>query len=292
MGGDTHSVPVAHAVMPVVPCERMSSAEPGDVTTAKEPATALPLVAFPTTRGGPAIVPAPRWRDWINAMEERWANRCLPLIVANESGWVLLNPVGFVARWSGEPSRSAIAIEFDEDVPSPSPVESHFGYGILTWSVPYLFRTPRGYNLLARGPANWPKDAVCALEGLVETDWSVATFTMNWKITRPDSAVRFEKDEPFCMVVPQQRGELERFAPEIRPLSSAPEIHAEAERWSRERDGMQVKKFLASYSKDFEDFRSAWEQDYFRGHTPEGRTADEHVTRRKIRPFAPPSADA
>jgi hypothetical protein len=41
---------------------------------------------------------------------------------------------------------------------SPSAI-SHFGSGILTWNVPYLFRTPPGYNLLVRGPANWPKDA-------------------------------------------------------------------------------------------------------------------------------------
>lgn len=275
--------------MPGYTFERMSSVDPGDVETAPA-AGDLSLLALPTTRRGASIVPAPRWRDWINAMEERWANRCLPLLVANESGWVLLNPVGFTARWSGEPGRSAITIDLDEDVPNPRPVESHFGYGILTWSVPYLFRTPPGFNLLARGPANWPKDGVSPLEGLVETDWSVATFTMNWKFTRPDIDVRFDPDEPFCMIVPQRRGELERFAPEIRPLSSEPEIHADAERWSRDRDGLQVKKFLASYSKDFEEFRTAWEQDYFRGRTPEGHLAEEHETRRKLRPFAPPPA--
>lgn len=268
----------------------MNSVDPRDAGAASESGASgdLTFFALPTTRHGAAIVPAPRWRGWMNAMEERWANRCLPLVVANESGWVLLNPVGFTARWSGEPARSAIMIDLDEDVPNPRPVESHFGYGVLTWSVPYLFRTPPGFNLLARGPANWPKDALCALEGLVETDWSVATFTMNWKFTRPDTDVRFEKDEPFCMVVPQRRGELERFAPEIRPLSAEPEIHAEAERWARDRDGMQVKKFLASYSKEYEPFRTAWEQDYFRGRTPEGRQAEEHETRRKLRPFAQP----
>ncbi len=251
----------------------------------------LPLLAFPTTSTPPTVAPAPRWRDWINAMEDRWANRCLPLLVANESGWTLLNPVGFRAEWSGDAAREGITVEFDDEVPAPHPVASHFGYGVLTWSVPYLFRTPPGYNLLARGPANWPKDGVCALEGLVETDWSVATFTMNWMFTRPGASVRFEKDEPFCMVLPQKRGDLERFAPEIRPITSAPEIHAEAEQWARERDRVQVKKFLASYSKDFEEFRTSWEQDYFRGRTPGGRPAEEHDTRRKLRPFAPPPVD-
>src|SRR5438105_10509762 len=143
------------------------------------------LIAYPTSQQlTMEITPASRWRDWINAMEARWANRCLPLLIANQAGWALLNPVAFEATWDGSPAKESIRIDFaGDDPPYPLPVESHFGYGILTWSIPYLFRTPPGYNLLARGPANWPKDGVCALEGIVETDWTFSTFTMNWKIT-------------------------------------------------------------------------------------------------------------
>src|SRR5437762_4883338 len=128
-------------------------------TPAVDPTTAIDdarpeLVAFQPA-GAPevALAPAPRWREWINEMEDRWANRCLPLVVANEAGWVLNNEHAFVAVWTGEPSTAAVTIEFDEDLPKPHPVQSHFGYGIITWAVPYLFRTPPGYNLLARGPA-------------------------------------------------------------------------------------------------------------------------------------------
>ena len=49
---------------------------------------------------------------------------------------------------------------------------------------------------------------------MIETDWSVATFTMNWKLTRPHWPVTFEIGEPICMVVPQRRGELESFHPQ------------------------------------------------------------------------------
>ncbi len=221
-------------------------------------------------------------------MEERWANRCLPLLVANQAGWVLLNPIAFRATWSGGSSTSATTIELTEDLPHPWPVESHFGYGILTWSVPYLFRTPPGYNLLARGPANWPKDGICALEGLVETDWSVATFTMNWKLTRPAHAVEFEQGEPFCMVVPQRRGELESFRPELRNLAADPETHALAEAFARERDQIQIKKFLAGYSKEFEEYRRAWEGHYFKGLTPDGTEAPEHQVQLSLSPFEEP----
>ena len=57
-----------------------------------------------------------------------------------------------------------------------------------------------------------------ALEGLVETDWAVATFTMNWKLTVPRRLIRFEPDDPICMLVPQRRGELESFEPTVAEL--------------------------------------------------------------------------
>ena len=76
-------------------------------------------------------------------------------------------------------------------------VQSHFGEGVITWNIPFLFRTSPGYNLLVRGPSNWIKDGVQALEGIVETDWAVQTFTMDWKFTRPRRWVRFEADEPI-----------------------------------------------------------------------------------------------
>ena len=248
----------------------------------------LKLIAYPTSQQlTMQINPAQRWRDWINAMEERWANRCLPLLIANQAGWALLNQVAFEATWDGEPLRESVRIDFaGENPPFPTPVESHFGYGILTWSIPYLFRTPPGYNLLARGPANWPKDGVCPLEGIVETDWTFSTCTMNWKITRPNHAVAFDAGEPICVVVPQRRGELESFQPEIRSMRLDPETAAAAEQWARQRNDLNIKKFLGQYSKDFAEYKYAWEQHYFRGKTAEGEQAPVHQTQLKLSEFS------
>jgi hypothetical protein len=151
--------------------------------------------------------------------------------------------------------------------------------------VPYLFCTPQGYNLLARGPSNWPKDGISPLEGLVETDWSVATFTMNWKLTRPGLAVRFEADEPFCMVLPQQRGELESFRPVIRDLATDADAEAGARAWIESRHDALVRKFLAEYSPEYADERDAWERHYFKGTAPDGRAAPHHQTRIKLDEF-------
>jgi hypothetical protein len=149
------------------------------------------------------IVPAGRWRDWMHATDARFANRCLPLLMANESGWWLLNSHGFTATWDGSKSPAGLEVRYDEEISAQrAPAESNFGYGIVTWRVPYLFRTDPGWNLLARGPANLPKHGASALEGLIETDWSVATFTMNWKLTEPGTAVRFDAGEPICQIAP------------------------------------------------------------------------------------------
>src|SRR6202000_3160808 len=86
---------------------------------------------------------------------------------------------------------------------------SIFGSGIVTFTLPFLFRTPPGYNLVAQGPTNRPKDGISALSGIIETDWAESTFTMNWMITRPHHPITFAKGEPICMVFPQKRYEVE-----------------------------------------------------------------------------------
>src|SRR5262245_39621033 len=97
-------------------------------------------------------------RAWMDAAHQRPPYRCLPLNIANQQGWFLLNPTPFRAYWYGGPAPSDLEVRFDG---TPDPIiSSHFGSGVLTFSLPYLFRTPPGINLWAKGPANWPKDGI------------------------------------------------------------------------------------------------------------------------------------
>ena len=157
------------------------------------------------------------------------------MLIANQSGWELRNPCAFTATWMGGADRTAVMIAPDKRDSGQFLPCSQFGYSILTWHLPMLFRTPPGYNLLVRGPANYPKDGVCALEGIVETDWASASFSMSWKLTRKLMPVRFEVDEPICMIVPQRRAELEEFAPELRHIESDEELRREHELFLRSR---------------------------------------------------------
>ena len=198
----------------------------------------LELVAYRVNPGvDHDLIAAPVARAWMDATPLRFANRCLPLLIANQAGWLLMNPETVTLTWDGTRDVAGVSVvyEHQEPVGVPRGVISHFGQGIVTWHVPYLFRTPPGWNLLARGPSNCPKDGIYALDGVVETDWSTATFTMNWQLTRPGLEVRFEAGEPYAMLVPQRRGELESFLPSIRPLQSADKDRVRHEQWATSR---------------------------------------------------------
>jgi hypothetical protein len=223
------------------------------------------------------IVPASRWRHWMNATPDRMANRCLPLLMANQAGWVLLNPAPFTATWDGGDTPSALTIEYPRDAPDRAHIAaSHFGHGIVTFRIQDLLQTPPGWNLLARGPTNSPKDGISPLDGLIESDWSAAPFTMNWKLTRP-GPISFEQDEPFCHILPQRRGELERFRPRLRRLDAEPHLARRARAWSAARAVVMLGKDSARNAGD-ERWRRYWMEDYFKGTSPTGESSPEHQT--------------
>lgn len=243
---------------------------------------ALPLVAYPAKEAVPdGIRPAPRDRDWLGSAPASAGKHCLPLLVANQSGWELLNPRAFTARWTGDRGRDAIVLTADGG-PYVGLAHSGFGAGILSFTVPYLFRTPPGWNLLVRGPVNRPKDGVSALEGLVETDWSVASFTMNWQLTRQDAPVTFAEGEPFCAVVPLPRGLLTRFEPELRDLGTDPAMRQGARQFMESRRSEQQARFLAE--NGFGE-PPPFNRRYFRGQLPDGQQADVHETRLRLAEF-------
>jgi hypothetical protein len=209
------------------------------------------------------------------------------MLIANQSGWEVRNPCAFTATWMGRKDRLGVTIAPDKRDAGQLLPCSEFGYGILTWHLPLLFRTPPGYNLLVRGPANYPKDAVSPLEGIVETDWASATFSMSWKFTRKLMPVRFDVDEPICMIVPQRRAELDEFAPELRHIESDQVLRRKYDLFLHSRD--ELGRVQAETNTDAGE-RVPWQGDYTRGSHADGEAgAPDHQTRCHLRPFAQPS---
>lgn len=255
----------------------------------RDPAQTITAFRIPDSRVYPPIVPAPPDRLWMDVGTQGWANRCLPLRIANANGWVVLNPAAVEVEWTGKRALDAVSIKVLDG--RQTLARSMFGFGIVTFVIPYLFRTPAGINLLSRGPANHPKDAISPLEGIVETDWLPFTFTMNWQITRPGKKIRFDRDEPVALLVPVRRGETEAMMPEIRNLDSDPGLHEKYAAWLVSRQEAARKKAESNYQAQVKQGH------YIRGEDHQGERAGEHQTKLIVRAFeemeeAPPLAPA
>lgn len=237
------------------------------------------LTAYQLYESPIRIEPAPAARDWMDATRNRFAYWCLPLAIANQAGWILTCGRDVTATWDGGAEAAGITLDVSGD--GPVVVDSHFGYGIISWQIPFLFRTSPGYNLLVRGIPNAWKDGATPLEALIEADWSVASFTMNWRMTVPGRPVHFAAGEPLCLVLPQRRGELEDVETRLVPLSSDPALEAEHHAWASSRNA-----FVANLREDAGDPPSdRWQKHYMRGTSPGGASAREHQTRLRLRPF-------
>jgi hypothetical protein len=118
---------------------------------------------------------------------------------------------------------------------------------------------------------------------VVETDWAVQTFTMNWKFTAPGIRVRFEKDEPFCFFFPIPRGDLDEIQPRVRSIADADNDTYNA--YGAFRDGRS--EFIDTLQTPGSDANKAkWERTYFQGSRPDGiKGAPDHQTRIRLKPF-------
>jgi hypothetical protein len=237
----------------------------------------MKLTCYAIDADAPTLRAAPATRDWMDAVVDRHAYRCLPLNVANAHGWEVLWPFGFTAEWNGEPHPANLVLRDDDGrTPPVTRVASHFGHGIVTFHVGYLFRTEPGYDLVAGGPMNRPRDGIAPLAGIVEADWLPFPFTMNWQMTRP-GRVRFERGEPICSVFPMPRGLLEDVEPEIVALHDHPEVAAQLRDWAQRRAALMRELQVAP-----RPLKDAWLRDYFVGRMPDGATAPGHRTRLKL----------
>ena len=225
----------------------------------------LKAYALGSTEGW-SIEPAPARRQWMDETYKKIAYRCLPLVAANQAGWVVRCPANFTATWSGKIDNYGVDVAYAPDSAHlANTALSHFGSGVLTFVLPWLFRTPPGIGLLVRGLANEVKDNAIPLDGIIETDWSPFTFTMSWKIVRSGVPVHFRRGDPVCMIQPIALGLLERFDCSFEPGTALPE-----ELQQGFHDFVQKRSAAAAVAPrgDYETQR-----DYFMGRYPDGSPA-------------------
>ena len=242
------------------------------------------LDAYEVSPSPPEIVPGRPRRAWMDETPQRFAYRCLPLTMANTTGWDILCPFKLNIEWNGGHAK--------EDLKVSSPYQkanvadfatSHFGSGIITIHTKYLFRTAPGWAIWAMGPPNMPKDGIAPLTGLVETDWLPFPFTMNWKMTRPGS-VTFRKNEPICFITLQPHHSLEAISPTSRNIHDNSDLKDDFDAWRNSRhDFINRLNVLQP-----DAISEGWQRHYMRGETVQGKKADLHTHRRRLRGFEEP----
>ena len=239
----------------------------------------LQITAYEVVEEPMPLRTAQRSRDWMDALPERFAYRCLPLAIANQVGWELLNPSAFTARWNGKPGLDAISFKFDGE-PNPL-IGSHFGHGVLTFSFGYLFRTTKSHNIWVKGPANQPKDGIAALEGIIETDWAPFTFTMNWQFTRKRLKVRFEEGEPIATIVPYPRHYPRKFDAVTKNLNTNPKLYQQYVDWRNDRNAFNA----ALKESGSEAQKQGWQRTYMKGQDQSGTVFAGHETKIQMKEF-------
>lgn len=241
----------------------------------------MELECYPMTQRPPDLVPGRQSRDWMDAFVSRHPYRCLPMTMANTTGWEILCPFGFTAEWNGGPQQSDITLTPDRPQPEMDHfVTSHFSRGVVTMHPQYLFRTPPGWGMICSGSPNHIKDGIQPLVGLIETDWLPFPFTMNWVFTRP-GRVHFAKGEPFCFISLVEHKKMEAFQPVIRSLASNPAMQGQFDAWNRERTDFNNR--LAS--GDPGAAKEAWQRFYFKGEIPDklGTAPATHASKRRLK---------
>ena len=115
-------------------------------------------------------------------------------------GWELLNPVETEVVWDGGVYNTNVRATPKRQ--HPFAAASHFGSGMATWYLPFLFRTSPDLGLVIAGPANHERDDAVPLDAFVRTDWLPFPFTMNWRLLKKNEPVVFKEGEPICRVYP------------------------------------------------------------------------------------------
>lgn len=154
------------------------------------------------------ISPIDKRRDWFTPH----FYRCLPLTIANQYGFVIKSPFTFSVDWNGGNKKEDLQVLISEkDINSYPKIESHFGSGIVTISVPLMIRTPPNINIMTINPPNYILNNFTVMSGSIETDNLRYPFSFNIKMQNP-ARVTIPKDTPLSGFIPVERNFINNFS--------------------------------------------------------------------------------
>ena len=221
------------------------------------------------------IVKSKPKRNWMDSTSDKFAYRCLPMSIVNQSSWDVLCPAKIEAYWNGNNSTTDVTVNY----PNGSDfkfAKSEFGNGILTFHTDFVLTTDGTNSIYCKGPANFHKENIQPLEGIIETFWLPFTFTMNWKFEKPGSVV-FEKDEIMFSFFPIDLNFLESFNVTKRPMKLDSSLSTKYETYSHSRT-----EHIQFGHTDGE----TWQKYYMRGVCPfSNKKHPKHKTKLNLKDF-------
>ena len=177
------------------------------------------------------LLPLPTRRSWMD--EQPYSYQCPPLVMANQWGWQITCPAEVNVSWDGSSEPTGLRVEVEPQYAGS--IKSQFGQGIVTFGPPWLFRTPKEWDLFVKGPSNHWKPNCAPLEGVIETWWLPYTFTLNWKVVTP-GVVTFARGEPLAQIVPVPHFTFRESTAIEVPVESDPDARDQMARWVAERE--------------------------------------------------------
>ncbi len=263
-------------------------AETPDTSHSAEPAQTLTAYRLGDTTGW-KIEPPSRAREWMDNTPRKAAYWCLPITMANQAGWVVRLPGTVCATWNGKTAPDAVKLEFPGKTNRlKGLVSTNFGGGIVSFALPWVFKTADGTGLWVRGePNSYTPDCV-PLEGIVETDWAPFPFTMNYRIVKRNAQVYFPEGMALCLLAPVKMDLFEATAPSMVNITEEPELMEEIKRHGEKRK-MQTGQLKADEGMRDSKGNMKPVLDYYKGETTQGEKHAKHRKAFEIQRFEPDS---
>ena len=222
------------------------------------------------------IRPQSTQRDWMNVNVNIGFKKyhpsfgptykCLPLKIGNELGWSIHCMVDFSCIWNGKiEDRDGVLVKIDDKYKKVA--ATHFGNGIITLPIPYIFKTEKNYGIYVRGPTNFYKEYVQYLDAVIETDWLNYPFTYNIKINKANHEIFFKKGEPICSFIPIKLKNINSSILEIENIESNKQLNNFVKKYSENRSYKYNELTKINYEKEQknESLKYTWMKDYFLG---------------------------
>lgn len=147
-------------------------------------------------------------RDWMDETYKKHAYQCLPLTVANTTGWEILLKEELVVQWDG--GNSVPKILSGEKTEDGFTQAQQSIVGMVSFMLGWVIKTEEPYSVWISGSPNYFIDGAAPLTATIPTWWWPDEFQMNWKITKIGEPVIFQKGTPICFFTIADNSLLER----------------------------------------------------------------------------------